>query len=402
MRTLGASTRFALVLFALFLYVGGAHATNISGTITSTMTITQDSQLVGDVTCTASLVVMPGANPCIQFGFDHIKLKLNGHSITGPADPPTGCSVPGDGKPYMVGIEAIDRTDIQIEGPGVIQHLQRWGILLGFPGHPSSRVTVRNVTLNRNCWSGTQTLSTSDSNFEEDVFINNAAGSNGAPCGGICLSNSNANVIHKCKMYGNGSLDYSSGNVDFGVGFEGTSSQNRVEESDIGGNTNGVLVLDPTAIANIVSHNIIAGNPPGQVRKTFTASNQAGFDIQDNSSAGANTFEDNFCLTYEGNAATAPCPNLRTEGVEEAAGRLRILLNGQKGSKDPRPSHAISSMASLRAIADETPNWQRALASSVLLSLGFLLAVLRISSSHSRTHSSRPILNKSQLTKEEV
>src|SRR6266566_245733 len=190
MRTPSASTRFALVLFALFLYPSRAQATDLSGNIASTITITQDSGLVGDVTCTIPLT-MAGANPCIAFGFDHIKLKLNGHTITGPVTPPTGCSVPGDPN-FGVGIFVNGNTDVEIEGPGVIQNFERWGIFLD----SSTNVTVRKVTANRNCWSGMQTIDTSDSNFEEDFWISNAAGSNGAACGGICLADSNNNVTH--------------------------------------------------------------------------------------------------------------------------------------------------------------------------------------------------------------
>ena len=319
MRTSSASTRFALVLFALFLYASRAQATDLSGTIASTITITQDSELVGDITCTVPLTTA-GANPCIAFGFDHIKLKLNGHTITGPVTPPTGCSVPGDPS-FGVGVEASGRTDVKIEGPGVIQNFERWGIFLV----SSTGVTVRKVTANRNCWSGLQTIDTSDSNFEEDFWINNAAGSNGAACGGICLSDSNNNGIHKCTFYGNGSVEYANGNVDFGIGFEGSSSENRVEENDIGGNTNGVYFFNSSS-DNAVRRNVIAGNPAGQVIKTFTATNQQGADIAFRPSfTGANNeITDNFCLTYIQGAgpATPPCPSITTQGVEEAANRL--------------------------------------------------------------------------------
>src|SRR2546426_5742653 len=188
-------TLAVLALSALLLCAGRTPATTeISGTISTTLTIFEDSALAGDVTCTVQLTV-PGANPCISFGADHVKLRLNGHTITGPVTPPTGCSLPTDAM-YGVGIEAIDRTDVKIEGPGIIQHFERWGILIGLTGHPSSEVTVKKVTVYRNCWSGMQTFSTSDSNFEEDIWVNNAAGSNGAACGGICMLNSNKNVVH--------------------------------------------------------------------------------------------------------------------------------------------------------------------------------------------------------------
>ena len=333
----------ALAVLALFVCAERAQATDISGTISGTLTIFDDSQLLGDVTCTVPLL-LSGANPCIAFGVDHIKLRLNGHTITGPVVPPTGCSLPSDSK-FGVGIFVNGQTDVKIEGPGVIQHFERWGILL----LSSTEVTVRKVTANRNCWSGMQVTLTSDSNFEEDIWINNAAGSNGAACGGICLVNSNKNRMRKSTIYGNGSVDYANGNVDFGVGFEGSSSENRVEGNDIGGNTNGILFFN-TSSNNVVRRNVIAGNPAAQVIKTFTAANQQGADIAFRSSfTGANNeITDNFCLTYIQGAgpATAPCPNIRTEGVEEAANRLTSPPNGQKGSNGPRTAPSRFQMAS--------------------------------------------------------
>jgi hypothetical protein len=85
---------------------------------------------------------------------------------------------------YSVGIDALDRTHVKIEGPGIIQHFARWGILVGATGHPSDHVTVKRVTVFDNCWSGMQTVSTSRSTFEENVFADDAGGSNGASCGG--------------------------------------------------------------------------------------------------------------------------------------------------------------------------------------------------------------------------
>jgi parallel beta-helix repeat protein len=308
-----------LVLFALVLCAGRAQATDLSGTISSTVTIFDDSQLMGDVTCAVPLSINNGngVSACIAFGTDHIKLNLNGHTISGPVVPSVGCSVPGD-PTFGVGIFVNGNTQVEIEGPGVVQYFERWGILLLSGSH----VTIRKVTANRNCWSGMQTIGTSDSNFEEDFWISNAAGSNGAACGGICLLNSNSNGIHKCTFYGNGSVDYANGNVDFGIGFEGSSSGNRVEENDIGGNTNGVFFFNSSS-DNVVRRNIIAGNPAAQIIKTFTATNQQGADIgfRPTFTGANNEITDNFCLTYIQGAgpATAPCPNIRREGVEEAS-----------------------------------------------------------------------------------
>jgi parallel beta-helix repeat protein len=342
----------ALAVLALFVCAERAQATDISGTISSTLTIFDDSQLVGDVTCTVPLL-LSGPNPCSAFGVGHIKLRLNGHTITGPVVPPTGCSLPSDSK-FGVGIFVNSQTDVKIEGPGVIQQFERWGILL----LSSTGVTVRKVTANRNCWSGMQTIGTSDSTFEEDILTNNAAGSNGAACGGICLSNSNKNRMHKSTFYGNGSLEYPTGNVDFGIGFEGSSSENLVEENDIGGNTNGVLFFNSSS-DNIVRRNIIVGNPAAQVIKTFVLANQQGADIafRPNFAGANNTFEDNFCLTYIQGAgpATAPCPNITTEGVEEAANRMTGPMNVEKGSNGPRTAPSrfqiVSAITSFLAVA---------------------------------------------------
>ena len=169
-------------VLGLLLCGARTHATDIPRTISATLTIFEDSELTGDVTCDVPLKT-PGANPCISFGADHIKLRLNGHTITGPVTPPTGCSLTTDSM-FGVGIEAIDRIDVSIEGPGIIQHFERWGILLGSTGHPSSQVTVKKVTAYHNCWSGMQVTNTSDSIIEENVLADDAGGSNGAACGG--------------------------------------------------------------------------------------------------------------------------------------------------------------------------------------------------------------------------
>lgn len=83
---------------------------------------------------------------------------------------------------------------------------------------------------------------------------------------------------------------------NFGVGLVGTSKDNLVERNKIGGNLNGVFIGPATQGGNVIRRNIIAGNPPVQVSLTFGAG--IGADIRDLSTPGANTFEDNRCLTY--------------------------------------------------------------------------------------------------------
>jgi len=72
------------------------------------------------------------------------------------------------------------RMDVEIDGPGIIEQFQRWGIFL----LSTAQVTIKNVTADHNCWSGVQTIGLSGSNLERNVFTSNAGGSNGAGCGG--------------------------------------------------------------------------------------------------------------------------------------------------------------------------------------------------------------------------
>jgi parallel beta-helix repeat protein len=340
----------ALAVLALFVCAGRVQATDIpGGNITSTLTITEDSRLVGDVTCTVAVVKAP----CIVIGASHVKLNLNGFTITGPVDPLTelsNCSFPAPG-PFGVGVEVVGQTDVKIEGPGIVQKFQRWGIFL----LSSTRVTVKQVTANYNCWSGMQTVGVSDSNFEENIWANNAVGSHGAPCGGICLAGSNKNLIRKSTFSGNGTVNAPDGNVDFGVGLEGTSSGNQIEGNDMGGNANGVFVVDATATGNVVRRNRIFGNPSAQVSVAFPSTGEQGFDIHDTSPARANTFEDNNCLTYLGAASPAPCPNVAIEGKDEATNRMANPLKGQEQSNSTRAAglrqQIISAIASFLAVA---------------------------------------------------
>ena len=168
---------FVLVVSGLFPFSSCTQARDIRGTISTTLIISEDSELSGDVTCSVPLNTAP--TPCIAFGNDHISLRLNGHTISGGFVPPAGCSAPTDAN-YGVGILVHGIKNAEIEGPGLVQGFQRWGILLS----SSSQVTIKNVTADHNCWSGLQIIGLSDSKLEKNVFTSNAGGSNGAFCGG--------------------------------------------------------------------------------------------------------------------------------------------------------------------------------------------------------------------------
>lgn len=164
-------------LLALLFSIGSACATDISGTISATLTITDDSKLVGDVTCTVSGL------PCIAIGAPSITLDLNGFTMTGQADAQTGCNggpttfvaaAPGED-----GIAVAMQTGATIRGPGLIQQFQRAGVYL----YNSSGVTVTGVTVSTTCFAGILIGGGSDHDVSGNVSVRN--GNVNFPCGGI-------------------------------------------------------------------------------------------------------------------------------------------------------------------------------------------------------------------------
>lgn len=278
----------AIILLLVAAAAAPAGAAEISGTITSTWTIYEDSRLVGDVTCLVENA------PCISFGASDITLRLEGFSITGRAEPPTNCATPASFVPED-GISAIGRSNVSIIGPGLVQKFRRHGIFLN--GNPAlntaTGLSVRRVTSNHNCFSGLQMTGVTNSEVVEVVSVRNAIASEQFPCGGNCISNSHGNVIVRNVFGGNGSVSGSNGNNDFGAGLVGASSGNLIQAA---------------AHSNVIRRNIIAGNPPVQVSRNYGAA--IGYDVRDFAPTGANTFEDNLCLTYSGAESPAPCPNI--------------------------------------------------------------------------------------------
>jgi hypothetical protein len=160
-------------VFALFVCSARAQATDISGTISTTLTIFEDSELVGDVTC------MVADAPCIAFGTSDIKLRLNGFTITGRADPPNGCT-PTAKFPSEAGIDVVGQHDVAILGPGLVRKFASVGIFLG----TARKVKVEGVTASDNCFSGIFLSGTTDSDIEKNVSVRNSIGSQGFSCGG--------------------------------------------------------------------------------------------------------------------------------------------------------------------------------------------------------------------------
>src|SRR5712692_3972363 len=115
-------TWVATFLGALFACAGSTQARDIGGTISSTLTITEDSQLVDDVTCTVTDA------PCIAIGASGITLDLNGFSMTGLADPETACSGGFEAGFVEDGIDLNGRAGVTIRGPGLVQRFRGPGI----------------------------------------------------------------------------------------------------------------------------------------------------------------------------------------------------------------------------------------------------------------------------------
>ncbi len=162
---------FASFLVALLVCTGSAHAADIRGIITTTLTIMDDSKLVGDVICTVS-----GA-PCIAFGASRLTLDLNGYSMTGLADPQTGCggtSVAGE-----IGIDVDGLKDVVIRGFGLVQQFRNHGIRL----NNSTGTMVTGVTASTNCLAGIYVPGGASNVLERNVAVRN--GHLSSPCGGI-------------------------------------------------------------------------------------------------------------------------------------------------------------------------------------------------------------------------
>ena len=154
--------------------LANAHATDIGGTISTTLAITEDSQLVDDVTCTVT-----GA-PCISIAAPNVKLELNGFTLTGQADAQTACA---GGTPTFsengIDVESQTGGGIAIRGPGLIQRFRGPGIFL----HNSTGVTVTGVTISTNCFSGILVGGGSGHEICGNISVRN--GNPVAPCGGI-------------------------------------------------------------------------------------------------------------------------------------------------------------------------------------------------------------------------
>jgi len=166
---------FTAVAIGILLSASAAFAEDISGFITTTRMIRENSRLVGDVTCTVT-----GA-PCIQFATSHIELRLNGFTMTGPADPATACGG-STSTAAETGINSGGQPDVEIRGPGIVQRFRGDGIL--FNGTLQGK--VEGVTTTTNCMSGIRVAATSSRiTLGSNVSVRNGSAVPGLSCGGI-------------------------------------------------------------------------------------------------------------------------------------------------------------------------------------------------------------------------
>ncbi len=100
-------SRIVHFLTGLVLSAGSAAAIEISGTISSTLVISEDSQLVGNVNCAVA------DGPCISIGTSDVRLRLNSFTITGQANPPADCVVTTNFLP-VDGISIIGRRNVSV------------------------------------------------------------------------------------------------------------------------------------------------------------------------------------------------------------------------------------------------------------------------------------------------
>jgi len=160
------------VLGALVVQARAARAEDIRGTIVRTLMLSEDSRLVGDVTCQVT-----GA-PCIAFGAPNIALTLNGFAVTGGNDAATGCK--GANVGTETGITTNGQANVGIRGPGIVQRFQGDGILF----NATVKGWVQGVTTSTNCMSGIRIGPTSSAiSVESNISVRNGAAA--AACGGI-------------------------------------------------------------------------------------------------------------------------------------------------------------------------------------------------------------------------
>ena len=154
-------------------------ADRVSGVITRTYVIVEDTDLIGDVTCDV------GSSPCFSFGAPDVELRLNGFTITGKANPVTACG--GATFPAEQGVVTNRADNVSVRGPGVLQRFRRHGVVV--IGSTNARVV--DLTVSTNCAAGIIVVGdpvlgdSFGTIVENNIAVRNGSAAPGFGCGGI-------------------------------------------------------------------------------------------------------------------------------------------------------------------------------------------------------------------------
>jgi len=102
---------------------------------------------------------------------------------------------------------------------------------------------------------------------------------------------SRRNRVLRNQVSGNGYVRPAGPN--FGIGLL-AGGENLIEDNVVTGNVTGMRIL-AASIGNVIRGNVIAGNPP--IQEANSVPDDFGVDILNLSATGANTFENNLCVT---------------------------------------------------------------------------------------------------------
>ena len=261
-----------LTLCGLFAKPTVAAATDISGEISSTLTIMENSQLVGDVSCTVT-----GAS-CISFGASGIYLFLGGYTMTGlgARDSCPSPDVAGHG------IDTGGQTNVRILGPGLIRGSLGDGILITGTGN---QVSV-GVVVASSCANGIE-IQGSRNTVDHSTVVR--ASLMGGFYAGIFVLGDGGHNLFRNVIVGASNLTAPGGHGVFVL-----SANNLVSQNNVSGNPGAGIFLGDGATGNNIGANSAYGN--------FIY-----VDIFDDNAPGANTFGGNSCEVSGGNNAPS-CP----------------------------------------------------------------------------------------------
>lgn len=258
------------VLFALLL-AAGAQGANISGTITTTLTITGQNTLTGNVQCN-----IPAGSTCIKFGADNTELNLNNFTIRGDLGP---CG------PNRTAIDTNGHDNANIHGPGLLTLFSGNGIILS-----GSNSVVHQVVLTYFCFNGIVVDSFEGPGGNNSVSQNSISNFGFLGANGIAVQGTGANQIQQNAITG-GLL----GSGGYGIIVTPSSDKNSIQQNNVSANLGGIVVFDGS-VSNVIENNQALGSSLSGV-----------FDLWDGNTVTSNTYRGNLCQFYVG-PPPAVCP----------------------------------------------------------------------------------------------